>query len=162
MCTACVLRVGAPVLLHVGFILDGTLHVHGIWAQARDAMMPTDRPLPSIGTCVRAQILDVSMCASARADPGCFGARRHLPPFALACVCVCAQILDAIESTDPNPLAPVRLPIVDKWRDMGTIVMGKIESGFIRQGDVHMLMPNRHVWTQRGGGEEEWEGRRGR
>jgi len=53
------------------------------------------------------------------------------------------DILDGIESTDPNPLAPVRLPIVDKWRDMGTIVMGKIESGFMRQGDVYQLMPNK-------------------
>ncbi|KAF5834493.1 P-loop containing nucleoside triphosphate hydrolase protein [Dunaliella salina] len=53
------------------------------------------------------------------------------------------DILDSIESTDPDPLAPVRLPIVDKWRDMGTIVMGKIESGFMRQGDVYELRPNR-------------------
>ena len=54
-------------------------------------------------------------------------------------------MLDAIDSTDPNPLAPVRLPIVDKWRDMGTIVMGKIESGFMRQGDVYLLMPAKYV-----------------
>ncbi len=53
------------------------------------------------------------------------------------------EALDAIDSVDRNPLAPVRLPIVDKWRDMGTILMGKIESGFLRVGDVMHIMPNR-------------------
>jgi peptide chain release factor subunit 3 len=51
--------------------------------------------------------------------------------------------LDAIEDTDRNPLAPVRLPIVDKWRDMGTIIMGKIEQGFLRVGDTLAIMPNK-------------------
>ncbi|KAL6748151.1 elongation factor-like protein [Haematococcus lacustris] len=51
--------------------------------------------------------------------------------------------LDKIEAVDRNPLAPMRLPIVDKWRDMGTIVMGKIESGFLQAGDVMQIMPNK-------------------
>jgi peptide chain release factor subunit 3 len=53
------------------------------------------------------------------------------------------ETLDLIESMDRNPLAPVRLPIVDKWRDMGTIIMGKIESGFIAVGDTLQIMPNK-------------------
>lgn len=72
----------------------------------------------------------------------------------LAGVCVCVWVhryqgptlfeaLDAINDVDRNPLAPLRLPIVDKWRDMGTIIMGKIESGFLRVGDVVQLMPNK-------------------
>jgi len=53
------------------------------------------------------------------------------------------EALDSIEDVDRNPLAPMRLPIVDKWRDMGTIIMGKIESGFLRVGDVMQIMPNK-------------------
>lgn len=53
------------------------------------------------------------------------------------------EMLDAIEKIDRNPLAPLRLPIVDRWKEMGTIIMGKIESGFIRVGDVYQVMPNR-------------------
>lgn len=53
------------------------------------------------------------------------------------------ETLDNIDPVDRNPLVPVRVPIVDKWRDMGTIVMGKIESGFIRVGDVLQIMPNK-------------------
>lgn len=40
---------------------------------------------------------------------------------------------------------PLRLPIVDKYKDMGTIVLGKIESGKLRRGDQVILMPNKQV-----------------
>ncbi|PAA61450.1 hypothetical protein BOX15_Mlig005762g3 [Macrostomum lignano] len=39
--------------------------------------------------------------------------------------------------------APLRLPIADKYRDMGTIVMGRIEAGRLKQGDQLLMMPNR-------------------
>ena len=42
-----------------------------------------------------------------------------------------------------DPLAAFRMPIVDKYRDMGTMVMGKSEAGLVRVGDVLQLMPNR-------------------
>ncbi|MEW5299290.1 MAG: hypothetical protein WDW36_002320 [Sanguina aurantia] len=51
--------------------------------------------------------------------------------------------LDLIDGVERNPLVPFRMPIVDRWRDMGTIVMGKSEAGFIRVGDVLQLMPNK-------------------
>ena len=35
------------------------------------------------------------------------------------------------------------MPIVDKYRDMGTMVMGKSEAGLVRVGDVLQVMPNR-------------------
>lgn len=35
------------------------------------------------------------------------------------------------------------MPIVDKYKDMGTVVMGKIEQGQIRRGSTLLLMPNR-------------------
>lgn len=52
------------------------------------------------------------------------------------------ETLDAIEPMERNPLAPVRLPIVDRWKEMGTILMGKIESGFMRVGDVYQASDN--------------------
>lgn len=36
-----------------------------------------------------------------------------------------------------------RMPIIDKFKDMGTVVMGKIESGSIREGDNLLIMPNK-------------------
>ncbi|GLI61736.1 hypothetical protein VaNZ11_004162 [Volvox africanus] len=53
------------------------------------------------------------------------------------------QVLDQMEPLERNPLAPFRMPIVDRWKDMGTIVMGKSEAGFVRVGDVLQVMPNK-------------------
>jgi translation elongation factor EF-1alpha len=33
--------------------------------------------------------------------------------------------------------------MIDKYKDMGTIVMGKIESGTIKKGDSLLVMPNK-------------------
>jgi translation elongation factor EF-1alpha len=35
------------------------------------------------------------------------------------------------------------MPIIDKYKDMGTVVMGKMESGTIREGDSLLVMPNK-------------------
>ena len=48
---------------------------------------------------------------------------------------------------------PFRLPVVDKYKDMGTVVFGKVESGSTQRGAQLMLMPNRkqvevlQLWT---------------
>jgi len=56
------------------------------------------------------------------------------------------EILDKIEVPLRDPKGPVRVPIIDKYKDMGTAVMGKIESGTIREGDSLLVMPNKsHV-----------------
>ncbi|KAJ1263423.1 hypothetical protein BS78_09G183300 [Paspalum vaginatum] len=56
------------------------------------------------------------------------------------------EVLDCIEVPLHDPKGPVRMPIIDKYKDMGTVVMGKIESGTIREGDSLMVMPNKsHV-----------------
>ncbi|KII94840.1 hypothetical protein PLICRDRAFT_169555 [Plicaturopsis crispa FD-325 SS-3] len=39
--------------------------------------------------------------------------------------------------------APFMMPISEKYKDMGTIVVGKVESGLMRRGDSLLLMPNR-------------------
>jgi peptide chain release factor subunit 3 len=38
---------------------------------------------------------------------------------------------------------PFMMPVVDKYKDMGTVVMGKVESGEARKGQSLLLMPNR-------------------
>lgn len=40
---------------------------------------------------------------------------------------------------------PIRMIIVDKYTDMGTIVMGKMESGVVVKGQNLLLMPNRTI-----------------
>jgi len=38
---------------------------------------------------------------------------------------------------------PVRIPIVDRYKDMGTLALGKVESGVINKGQILQLMPNK-------------------
>jgi peptide chain release factor subunit 3 len=35
------------------------------------------------------------------------------------------------------------MPIVDKYSEMGTVVIGKVESGKCNKGDTLIVMPNR-------------------
>ncbi|CAI9113495.1 OLC1v1014107C1 [Oldenlandia corymbosa var. corymbosa] len=53
------------------------------------------------------------------------------------------EALDAIEVPLRDPNGPFRMPIIDKFKDMGTVVMGKVESGSIREGDNMLIMPNK-------------------
>lgn len=53
------------------------------------------------------------------------------------------EALDKIETPTRDPMAPFRMPLIDKFKDMGTVVMGKIESGTVRRGDSLILMPNK-------------------
>lgn len=56
------------------------------------------------------------------------------------------EALDAIEVPPRDPKGPLRIPIIDKFKDMGTVVMGKIESGSVCEGDSLLVMPNKaHV-----------------
>ncbi|TIA93424.1 hypothetical protein E3P99_00157 [Wallemia hederae] len=51
--------------------------------------------------------------------------------------------LDAMPLVDRNYSAPLMMPISEKYKDMGTMVVGKIESGTLKVGDKLTLMPNR-------------------
>ncbi|KZV21732.1 hypothetical protein F511_02890 [Dorcoceras hygrometricum] len=53
------------------------------------------------------------------------------------------EALDGVEIPARDPKGPFRMPIIDKFKDMGTVVMGKVESGSIREGDSLMIMPNK-------------------
>lgn len=39
--------------------------------------------------------------------------------------------------------APLMMPVSEKYKDMGTIAVGKIESGHVRKGDTAVLMPTK-------------------
>ncbi|KAL9245149.1 hypothetical protein vseg_018831 [Gypsophila vaccaria] len=53
------------------------------------------------------------------------------------------EAMDGLEGPPRDPQGPLRIPIIDKFKDMGTVVMGKIESGTIREGDTVTIMPNK-------------------
>lgn len=53
--------------------------------------------------------------------------------------------LDGITPVSRAADGPLRIPVVDRYKDMGTIVLGKVESGSVSRGDQVMLMPNRSV-----------------
>lgn len=51
--------------------------------------------------------------------------------------------LDTMPLNDRKNNAPLLMPITEKYNDMGTVVVGKIESGRIRKGAQLTLMPNK-------------------
>lgn len=53
------------------------------------------------------------------------------------------DFIDGLPSLNRNPDGPFVMPIVDKYKDMGTVVMGKVESGLAKKGQNMILMPNR-------------------
>ncbi|KAL7415535.1 P-loop containing nucleoside triphosphate hydrolase protein [Mrakia frigida] len=53
------------------------------------------------------------------------------------------EFLDGMAAPDRKVNAPFMLPISEKYNDLGTIVVGKIESGRVYRGDTLLLMPNR-------------------
>ncbi|KAG0309546.1 translation termination factor GTPase eRF3 [Dissophora globulifera] len=50
--------------------------------------------------------------------------------------------LDQLKMADRDLAAPLRMPISEKYKDMGTVVVGKIEAGSIKKGAQLVLMPN--------------------
>uniref|UniRef100_A0A8C2RQD8 Tr-type G domain-containing protein n=1 Tax=Capra hircus TaxID=9925 RepID=A0A8C2RQD8_CAPHI len=51
--------------------------------------------------------------------------------------------LDNLPNFNRSVDGPIRLPIVDKYKDMGTVVLGKLESGSICKGQQLVMMPNK-------------------
>lgn len=51
--------------------------------------------------------------------------------------------IDDLPSLDRKVDGPFMLPVVDKYKDMGTVVMGKVESGEAKKGQTLCLMPNK-------------------
>ncbi|KAI8140639.1 P-loop containing nucleoside triphosphate hydrolase protein [Fennellomyces sp. T-0311] len=55
------------------------------------------------------------------------------------------EYLDDMKTLERKLNAPLMLPVAEKYKDMGTIIVGKIESGHIRKGQSILVMPNKHV-----------------
>lgn len=53
--------------------------------------------------------------------------------------------IDGLPKIQRNADGPVRVILADRYQDMGTIVLGKVESGTVRKGAALTLMPNRVV-----------------
>lgn len=51
------------------------------------------------------------------------------------------ETLDGLEPQDRDPDAPFRMPVMDKYREMGVMVMGKSEAGTVTVGDKLVVMP---------------------
>ncbi len=53
------------------------------------------------------------------------------------------EYLDNLALGDRKISAPLKMPISEKYNDMGTVVVGKLEAGKIKKGDTLLLMPNK-------------------
>ena len=54
------------------------------------------------------------------------------------------QLLDDLEPLSRDSEGPVRLPVLDRYKEKGTtVVLGKLESGTLKVGDMVTMMPNK-------------------
>jgi peptide chain release factor subunit 3 len=53
------------------------------------------------------------------------------------------EFMDNMEILDRDVNAPFMFPVSEKYNEMGTMVMGKIESGRVKKGDTLLCMPNK-------------------
>lgn len=53
------------------------------------------------------------------------------------------EALDSLDLPPRDPKAPFRMPIIDKFYNFGTFVMGKAVSGSLSVGDTLMIIPNK-------------------
>lgn len=56
------------------------------------------------------------------------------------------SLLDSLEIKGRDANAPLRVPVLDRYTDRGTIAMGKVESGVIRPGLKVTVMPTRNQY----------------
>ncbi|EOA88332.1 translation termination factor GTPase eRF3 [Exserohilum turcicum] len=55
------------------------------------------------------------------------------------------EYLDSMQALERKLNAPFMMPIAAKYKDMGTMIEGKIESGIIKKENKYLMMPNRQV-----------------
>ncbi|PXF40901.1 Eukaryotic peptide chain release factor GTP-binding subunit ERF3A [Gracilariopsis chorda] len=71
---------------------------------------------------------------------------KHKPPKEVCDWYDGQSLLDTLEHLRPPERllnGPVKMPISEKHKEMGTMVMGKLESGVIQVNDALVMMPNR-------------------
>mmetsp|Transcript_12652 Transcript_12652/g.25629 ORF Transcript_12652/g.25629 Transcript_12652/m.25629 type:complete len:589 (-) Transcript_12652:36-1802(-) len=64
------------------------------------------------------------------------------------------SLLDSLEIMGRDANAPLRIPILDRYSDRGTIAMGKVESGVVKPGMKVTVMPTGNVYKV----DEVWAG----
>lgn len=57
------------------------------------------------------------------------------------------EYLDGLKTLDRKLSAPAMLPISAKYRDLGTMIEGKLEAGTLVKGGTYIIMPNRDEIT---------------
>jgi peptide chain release factor subunit 3 len=57
------------------------------------------------------------------------------------------ETLDAMQALERKVNAPFMMPIAAKYRDMGTMIEGKIEAGVIKKEGTYLMMPNQEKVT---------------
>ncbi len=57
------------------------------------------------------------------------------------------EYLDGLQTLERKVKAPFMMPINGKYRDMGTMIEGKVEAGQIKKGNQYLMMPNREDVT---------------
>lgn len=56
------------------------------------------------------------------------------------------SLLDNLEPLSRDAEGPVRLPVLDRYKEKGTTaILGKLESGTLKVGDLVTMMPNRVI-----------------
>lgn len=55
------------------------------------------------------------------------------------------QVIDGLELPFRDPNGPIRIPILDKMKDRGVVIFGKIEQGTVKQGEKLTVMPNNQM-----------------
>jgi peptide chain release factor subunit 3 len=53
------------------------------------------------------------------------------------------ELLDSIEIPERDENGPIRLPILDRYKETSLYIMGKLESGKIKYGETYTLMPTK-------------------
>ncbi|KAI9719142.1 MAG: translation termination factor GTPase eRF3 [Chrysothrix sp. TS-e1954] len=53
------------------------------------------------------------------------------------------EFLDSMQALERKINAPLMMPVSAKYRDLGTMIEGKIEAGVIKKGVNYLLMPNK-------------------
>lgn len=66
-------------------------------------------------------------------------------------------LLDSLPKIQRLLDVPLRMPISDKYKDMGTVVFGKLQSGHVKKGQKLIVMPNKQRVTVDGISIEEDE-----
>jgi peptide chain release factor subunit 3 len=54
--------------------------------------------------------------------------------------------LDALHIEGRDPAAPLRIPVLDRYHDRGTVALGKVESGQVKVGQKVTVMPTKNVY----------------